>query len=176
MLLLFVSLIGVSSIMKFYNRLIGTAGGIFIGAMMFLIVAEVLSRLFLGSSIEGTIEIVGMFLALSVFLGFSPCEEGNHHIRVILVLSRLPTKLASTINIFVYILAFLTVVVITWQVGLDALSSLKIKEVLPGAKIHVPVYPAKIAAFIGYLSFCFQLLINLILKIKDDKKEGSLAE
>ncbi len=46
-------------------KALGTIGGLAIAAMMMLILVEVLSRLFLDSSIEGAIEIVGIFLSLS---------------------------------------------------------------------------------------------------------------
>jgi len=157
---------GASQAMKFINKLFGSAGGILIGAMMLLVVAEVSSRLFWGSSIEGTIEIVGMFLALAVFFGFSPCEEDGKHVRVELVAARLPQKIRICLDIFVYIVAIVVVAAITWQVGLDTLSSWSIREVLPGAKVQVPVYPAKTAAFIGYLAFCVQLTVSLVTKIR----------
>ncbi len=152
--------------MKFINKLFGSAGGILIGAMMLLVVAEVSSRLFWGSSIEGTIEIVGMFLALAVFFGFSPCEEDGKHVRVELVAARLPKKVRDYLDIVVYMIAIVVVAVITWQVGLDTLSSWSIREVLPGAKVQVPVYPAKTAAFIGYLAFFVQLMVSMVGKIK----------
>jgi len=59
-----------------------------------------------------------------------------------------------------YFLALVVVGVMVWQVGLDAYSSLVIREVLPGAELEVPVYPAKISAFIGFFAFGIQLLIN----------------
>ncbi|MBW1736678.1 MAG: TRAP transporter small permease [Deltaproteobacteria bacterium] len=142
-------------------KMLGTLGGLAIGAMMLLILAEVLSRLFLGSSIEGTIEIVGMSLALAVFLGFAPCEQSHDHVRVELLRSRLKQRPQLALDIATYLLALLTVGVMTWQVGLDAYSSLLAREVLPGAELEVPVYPAKISAFIGFMAFGGQLLINL---------------
>lgn len=152
--------------MKYCNKVMGTAGGIFIGTMMLLIVAEVLSRLFLRGSIEGAIEIVGIFLALAVFLGFSPCEEGDSHVRVELVVGRLPHKFRTALNIVVYMFAIGIVAVTAWQVGLDALSSCKIREVLPGANVQVPVYPAKVVAFVAYGVFCFQLVVSLMNRAK----------
>jgi len=161
--------------MGFYNRMMGTIGGILIGAMMLLVVTEVLSRLLVGRSIEGTIEIVGIFLALAVFFGFSPCEEEKSHVRVELLLRRLPESFSFVLNTGAYILAIFTVAVMAWQVGLNALSAWKVKEVLPGAKVHVPVYPAKAAAFVGYLAFCLQLCLSFFLIVRSRKEARSNA-
>jgi len=161
--------------MGLYNKLMGTIGGILIGAMMLLIVTEVLSRLLVGRSIEGTVEIVGIFLALAVFFGFSPCEEEKSHVRVELLLRRLPDSFSFALNIGAYILAIFTVAVMAWQVGLNALSAWKVKEVLPGAKVQVPVYPAKAAAFVGYLAFCLQLCVSLFFMVRSRKGPRSHA-
>jgi TRAP-type C4-dicarboxylate transport system permease small subunit len=144
---------------KFIEAL-GTIGGLAIAAMMMLILAEVLSRLFLNSSIEGTIEIVGIFLSLSVFLGLAPCEQTNHHVRVELLRMRLGYRQRLILDLLSYILALVVVGTMAWQVGLDAYSSFMTREVLPGAELEVPVYPAKISAFIGFFAFGIQLLIN----------------
>jgi TRAP-type C4-dicarboxylate transport system permease small subunit len=141
-------------------KALGTIGGLAIAAMMMLILAEVLSRLFLDSSIEGAIEIVGIFLSLSVFLGLAACEQTNHHVRVELLRMRLSYRKKMILDLLSYFLALVVVGVMVWQVGLDAYSSFVIREVLPGAELEVPVYPAKISAFIGFFAFGIQLLIN----------------
>lgn len=152
--------------MRIFNRLMGSTGGFLVGAMMVLTVAEVLSRIFLKSSIEGMIELQCVIFALAVFFGFSPCEEKNSHVKVELITTNLPEKVSIPLEIVVYLLAITIVSVTAWQVGLDALASWEIREVLPGANVRVPVYPAKIGAFIGYLAFCFQLAVNLISKLR----------
>ena len=78
--------------MRFFNKIMGSIGGFVVAAMMLLIVAEVSSRLFFKTSIEGSIELECVFFALAVFFGFSPCEEKNAHVRVQLLIMRLPAK------------------------------------------------------------------------------------
>ena len=120
----------------------------------------------LKASIEGVIELQCVFFALVVFFGFSPCEEKDAHVKVNLVTTRLPAKFSLPLEIVVYLLAIAIVSVSGWQLGLDAATSWEIREALPGAKVQVPVYPAKIAAFLGYLAFCLQLIINLVSKLR----------
>ena len=143
----------------------GSAGGFLVGIMMFLTVAEVLSRIFLKASIEGIIELQCVFFALVVFFGFSPCEEKDAHVKVNLVTIHLPMKFSLPLDIVVYLLAILIVSVSGWQLGLDAATSWEIREALPGAMVQVPVYPAKIAAFVGYLAFCLQLVLHILFRV-----------
>ena len=129
--------------------------------MMLLILAEVLSRLFLGTSIEGAIEVTGIFLSLAVFLGFAPCEQGGYHIRVELLRQKMNPGAIRRLDRAVYVVALLIAGTMAWQVGRDAWISLRTLEMLPGAHFQVPVYPAKISAFIGFTAFALQLAVNL---------------
>jgi len=159
--------------MTYHNKIMAYLGGFTIGAMMLLVVSEVLCRLFLGQSIEGTIEIVSVCLALAIFLGYSPCEQVDHHVKVELIVRLLPEKIKLVMDVIVYLLAVGIVVISTWQVGLEALASWQIRETLPGAEFQVPVYPAKAVCFIGYLAFSIQLVFSLIRIIK---KRNAKAE
>lgn len=148
--------------MTIRNRIAATIGSLLIFLIMLLLVVEVVSRLIFGASIEGVIEIVGIFLALSVFAGFSPCEEVKQHVRAELVVQRLPVRVARIFKIVIYILAVVTVAVMSWQTALNFLDSYNIREALPGARLQVPVYWAKGGVFVGFVLFLIQLIISLI--------------
>jgi TRAP-type C4-dicarboxylate transport system permease small subunit len=152
--------------MRIYNRVAATIGSLLILFMMLLLVVEVISRLVFGSSIEGVIEIVGIFLALAVFAGFSPCEEAKQHVRAELIVQRLPVGAAGIVKIVVYVLAVITVAVMSWQTGLNFLNSYSIREALPGARLQMPVYWAKGGVFLGFLLFLVQLTITLIRSVR----------
>jgi len=152
--------------MRYVNKLMATAGGGLIAVIMFVIVAEVLSRSFAGRSVEGSFEIVGLCLALCIFLSFSPCEEADGHIKVRLLEERLPIKIRAYQNVVVYTLAFVVFAIVTWQVGRNAISSFQVGEVLPGAHFRVPVYPAKLVSVVGLGIFCIQLFVGLIRRVR----------
>jgi TRAP-type C4-dicarboxylate transport system permease small subunit len=158
--------------MTIRNRIAATVGSSLIFLIMFLLVIEVVSRMIFGSSIEGVIEIVGIFLALSVFAGFSPCEEVKQHVSAELVVQRLPVRVARIIKIVMYILAVVTVAVMSWQTGLDFLNSYSIREALPGARLQVPVYWAKGGVFVGFVLFLIQLMVSLIGLTTNHKNNG----
>jgi TRAP-type C4-dicarboxylate transport system permease small subunit len=157
-------------------RALGYLGGFAIAAMMVLIVGEVLSRALLGQSIPGALEIVGIFLSLAVFLGFAPSEQAHQHVRVELLRDRLGPARRSTLDLLGSLAGFVVVAVVTWAVGVDAYSSFAIREVLPGAAWEVPVYPAKIGAFIGFLAFGLQLLRNTVARVRSGAADSGDGE
>lgn len=155
--------------MTIRNKILATIGSLLIFLIMILLVIEVISRFFFGASIEGVIEIVGIFLALSVFAGFSPCEEGRQHVSAQLVIQRLSARTARIVKIFVYILAVITVAVMSWQTVLNFYDSYSIREALPGASFQMPVYWAKAGVFIGFIMFLIQLIVSLIRLLEKSK-------
>jgi len=148
--------------MTIRNRILATIGSMLIFLIMILLVIEVVSRFLFGASIEGVIEIVGIFLALSVFAGFSPCEEAKQHVSAQLVVQRLPAPVARIIQLCVYVLAVVTVAVMSWQTALNFYDSYSIREALPGASFQMPVYWAKGGVFIGFVLFLVQLIITMV--------------
>ncbi|HOP86712.1 MAG TPA: TRAP transporter small permease [Syntrophorhabdaceae bacterium] len=155
--------------MTIRNKILATIGSLLIFLIMILLVIEVISRFVFGASIEGVIEIVGIFLALSVFAGFSPCEEGRQHVSAQLVIQRLSARTARIVKIFVYILAVITVAVMSWQTVLNFYDSYSIREALPGASFQMPVYWAKAGVFIGFIMFLIQLIVSLIRLLEKSK-------
>ncbi len=148
--------------MTIRNRISATIGSMLIFLIMILLVIEVVSRFIFGASIEGVIEIVGIFLALSVFAGFSPCEEAMQHVSAQLVVQRLPARAALIVKTIVYVLAVVTVAVMSWQTALNFYDSYSIREALPGASFQMPVYWAKGGVFVGFVLFLIQLIISLV--------------
>ncbi len=148
--------------MTIRNRISATIGSMLIFLIMILLVVEVVSRFAFGASIEGVIEIVGIFLALSVFAGFSPCEEAKQHVSAQLVVQRLPARAARIVKICVYVLAVITVAAMSWQTALNFFDSYSIREALPGASFQMPVYWAKGGVFVGFVLFLVQLIISLL--------------
>ena len=160
--------------MTLRNRIAATVGSLLISLIMLLLIFEVLSRFIFGASIEGVIEIVGIFLALSVFAGFSPCEEAKQHVRAELVVQRLPAQVARVFTVAIYIVAIITVAVMSWQTALDFFNSFSTREALPGARVQVPVYWAKGGVFVGFVLLLIQLIVSVLQLY--DKKRKSLDE
>jgi TRAP-type transport system small permease protein len=151
--------------MKHINRFVGRIGGLIIALIMVMTVTQVVSRSLFGVSLESSIEMIGLLLALSVFLGLSPCEENDAHIKVDIVTMRLPRRVMVVLECFVYFIALLTALTITYQIGKETVIAWQTMESIPGSGIRLPTYPAKLVSFFGFLLFDIQLTISFLTRV-----------
>lgn len=140
------------------NAFSSIISGLLVFCIMILLSAEIVCRK-LGQPIPGTIEIAGFALAGIVFLGLSRCEEVHEHVRVEFLVVRYPPAIRRWAEIFIHLLGFIIYGIMTWQTGLEAISSWKTLEVVPGL-VPLPVYPAKTIVSIGCAMISIQLLVN----------------
>ena len=139
--------------------------GIVSGSILFLIVLtivpDVLGRYLFNSPIAGILELNETLIVFCVFLGLGWTQVQRGHVRMELVLSRLPTAPQTFFNLIVWLIAFAFVSIMTIMTSKQAYISLKISEHTLGM-ISFPVWPAKIALAIGCLFLSLQLLRDTI--------------
>jgi TRAP-type C4-dicarboxylate transport system permease small subunit len=162
--------------MKRYNRLSSIISSTLILILGVVIILEVLNRAIFRGSIPGSNEIVGLCLGLVIFLSFSPTEEKKGHVRLLILISRLPKTLARALNTFVYLIAIATVGFAAWCIGGDAVNSVLVQESLPTAVYLVPIYHAKAIAALGMLMFFIQLTYNAVNYMKFSEEKSGEAE
>ena len=151
-------------ILKKLNHFFAELSAWLLSIIMFLFALNLIVR-FLGFPLEGLVE-TGMFTFIAVvFLGISHCEELDNHINVGFLLTKLPEKTHSRLEIFNYSVVAIVSVFITYAVFLSALESIVRKEAMSGT-IPLPLFPVKTAIFIGSLIFLFQVLYKLFVLIK----------
>ncbi|CAK7072531.1 MAG: hypothetical protein DELT_01947 [Desulfovibrio sp.] len=79
------------------NNVLGWLAGFCIASASFLILAEVVSRVFWGSSLQVTTEYTGYLMAVSSFLGLGYVQKTKGHIRMDLI-DLLRTKFPGVIR------------------------------------------------------------------------------
>lgn len=161
--------------MRRYNWLASMISSTLILCLAVVIIFEVLNRAIFRSSIPGSAEIVGLCLALVIFLSFSPTEGKKAHVRLQLLISRLPGRYGRVLNTFTYILAICTVGFMAWCVGGDAINSVKVQESLPTAVFLVPLYHTKVIAAFGIIMFFIQLIYNTVDYLKSGEEKTGRA-
>ncbi|MBW2066345.1 MAG: TRAP transporter small permease subunit, partial [Deltaproteobacteria bacterium] len=88
------------------SRVINGAGVFLLLAIMFLLVAEVISRRFFSRSFTGTYEVVQFMLVTLVFLGVAYTGTKKDHIVVDLVLSRFSPRFQHLVDSLTTFLSF----------------------------------------------------------------------
>jgi TRAP-type C4-dicarboxylate transport system permease small subunit len=135
-----------------------------IGIMMVLMVADALSRKFIGS-IPGGYNTTIALLTILVFFPMGYVQMKKAHIVVDLVTSRLNERTAAILRIITSIMAVLVFVVLTWACGQKAWSSTLSREEWMGL-IYYPAWPFRWTLPIGMGIFALQMVLTSIDEIK----------
>ena len=126
---------------------------------------EVVGRRYLGFSLQGVDEIGGYLMALVVATGFSAALCDNAHIRIDLLLPRLPRRLTLWLHVAAVASLSAFASMLVWQGATLLAESNKLKAVAP-TPLHTPlVIPQGIwlAALTFFLVACFAFLGRILL-------------
>lgn len=97
----------------------------------FAVGVEIVGRRFLGFSLQGVDEIGGYLMALIVAIGFSCALYSESHIRIDILLPRLPRRLTLWLNAATLGALILFGVFLVWRGSDVLLQSYKLKSVAP---------------------------------------------
>jgi len=128
--------------------------------MMAQNVAGVLLNNFLGTPIEGNLEIVSSYhMVLVVFLPLAYVELKHEHISADLFVRLMSAKMQRTIYIFGSLISILFFSILTLQTFKDAINAWLIDEVLMGS-MYISIWPAKFSLPIGFLAIILVLILH----------------
>jgi len=139
--------------------LANVAGCIILG-MMSLTVIEITLRKLSGRSIEGVFEGVELMIVAIVYLGLAHVQSLEEHVRVELLITRVPFKARQILEALNILLALAFFSLATWMTGKQAWESWLIRETtfLPAA---LPVWLARGLVTIGFFFLWMRLIIQL---------------
>lgn len=137
--------------------LLGVLAAILLILEVLLVSAAVLQREFSIVMLTGTTEYVDVLLAALAFCSLAYAQRSGAHVKVDFVLSRMPTRTASSLGIGgglcgVVVLAWLTYA--TFQSGLHAY---EIREVRFGL-LALPVWPVKLLIPLALAAWTVEML------------------
>jgi len=144
-------------------------GAIPLMIMMIIVTCNSLGRAFFRTPVTGTIEIAGLagVIVVAAAVCFTAQERAN--VAVDVLMSRLKPKAKRIINTFTSALSLGAVVFLFFAVTLDALKSLKLKEVT--MTMNLPTSPFKFVWAAGVFILACYLLIHLIRTIRGKDKQ-----
>ncbi|TDW30071.1 TRAP transporter small permease subunit [Cryobacterium psychrophilum] len=131
-----------------------------IAFMMVATVADVASRYFTGAPIPGVTEVGEVLMVTSVFLGLAFAEYRNAHVRVTIVLEKLPPRLAAMISSVCMLLVLVTLAWMVWVTTGRALESIEQNEFRFGL-VQIPVWPGRVAIALGFAAYFFEAVLRL---------------
>ena len=130
--------------------------GLFLALMLLITVADIIARV-VWKPIIGVWEIVALLLVPVVFMAFSYALLTDSHIKVTVLVDRLPARIQNSLAGVVSLMGSLVIGLISWRLFIWAHQSWVIKEPNWGS-IDVPMYPVKFLAALGCVPFAFLFL------------------
>ena len=129
------------------------------GIMLFLGSADVLGRYLFNRPVSGTYEIFGVLLPCIVLLGLAYAQAERAHVRITMVLERLPPFLQRIFNILTTLIAIVITILIGWhgfELSMQFLDSGKLIDT-----IFVPKWIPQLVVPLGALALFLVLLVQL---------------
>jgi TRAP-type C4-dicarboxylate transport system permease small subunit len=150
-----------------YRKIIDTTSNVcnvisqvFVGIMIFLVAADAAGRYLLNHPIPGALEITELMMVFIVFLAFAYVESKDGHVRVDLVISRLPRKVRPYIYCLDTVITLGIVAIMAWQSVLYSLELRQSGNV--SAYWGMRISPFLWVVAFGCLLFCLQLILKIL--------------
>ena len=142
-------------------HILGYAGAIAIGIMLFVTVADVIGRRAFNAPVLGSNEISQTMMLITVFFCIAYCEFTRSHITIGIIVDRLPKKTQNVIDSITYLIFLVTASWLSRQLfiyGLDV-----IKQNVVSGTLAIPVFPFVFLAFIGCVILSLTVLAHFLI-------------
>lgn len=150
---------------KLHRRLSISVSGFLTLVITFLLIGDAFSRTVLGNPIKGAIEICETIMVWIIFSAVTYALITGTHVRVILVLNRLPSRVQLRFESFSNIVGFISFAIFAWAGWRFFWVSL-VEWRLPMAPLGVPLFIGAVFLPIGCALMSLQFLINFIATLR----------
>ena len=150
----------VQSILQKITRGFCYLGMLLLIPMMLLTSAEVVSRGVFSLPIPGTVELSSFFLAVFILLGIAYTQQQKGHVRVTILTSKLPEKIAAALDCFTTLLCLLTVSIVVWQGWVVAHDEQGITDML-----RIPDLPFRLLVCVAGITLWLEMFIDLLASL-----------
>ena len=142
---------------------------LFIALMALHITLDVALRYFIGTSFQGTLEVVSFYyMVCAIFLSLAYVEYKREHICVDVVVNRLPESWHLPLYVFGCLLGILYFAMLGYQSGVDAWRATQSQETAM-ANFTFYVWPSRWALPLGFFAICIATFANMIKAIAQGK-------
>ena len=156
-------LTSIENVLSRINTVVVAACGILLFLFMLMEVGDVSGRYLFLSPVPGTREIGEIVLAYVVFMGWAAVLANNQHIRVLLLVDRLPLRWQAWLELVALLVGLAMILPIAYYSFELALKSYITKEI--AFTYAIPRWPGKTALFIGSSLFAIQFLIMFLSRL-----------
>jgi len=155
---------------KIFDKILQNAergSGYLLFAMMVCIVINATGRTLAGWGIPDDVEILSLAYVGVIFLALAPAQRNREHVRVELLVSRLPPKARRISSVFSSCLELFLFVLLVWQSYVALTVALEAGEDF-GIIISVPTAPARVVLLVGLVLMIVQVARDLVSNLKGE--------
>lgn len=133
-------------------------GGMFVMIpLMLLTSADVIGRGVFNKPLPGTTEISSLFLVVFILSGLAYTHQLRGHVRVTMLLERLPSKWALVVNALTILMSMLILFAVAWQGWVLAWEQNTVTDMM-----RIPQRPFRILVSVAALAFFLEMLLDLL--------------
>lgn len=140
---------------------LGYVGMFFLIPMMLLTSGEVVGRAIWSRPIPGSMELSSYLLAIFILLGVAYTHQVKGHVRVTMLVSRLPERIAQILEIITTLLSLFIIAVMTWQGWVVGMEERTVSDML-----RIPQFPFRLLVSVTGFFLCLELILDLIDSLK----------
>ena len=133
--------------------------------MMGLGTIDVVSRYLLNRPILGTLETFEILLPAIVLLGLGYTQESRAHVRMEILVSHLPFRTQTVLNLLTNACALLISVLILWRGWVLTIGYWRMGRTIP--TIEVPMFLPQLLVPLGALLLSLVLIVQMLQGISD---------
>ena len=146
------------NIIQTTTRALGYVGMAVIVPMMLLISADATCRDLLSRPVPGRrFEISSLMLSVFVLLGLAYTQQTKGHVRVTMLIERLPARWGEAINIFTTLLSMFIIAIMCWQGIVVAFEASAVTDML-----RIPHLPFRLLVTVGGLFLVLEFFFDLV--------------
>lgn len=154
---------GLDAVLQTTENALGWIGKIALFAMMLLVSADAGGRYFFNSPVSGVYEITEFYLMMAVvFLGLAMTQTAGGHVRVELLVERLPTGVQRLLEILFLLVTLVVFALVAYGAARTSLQNIELNRWTTGV-VAIPTGPSWAIAAIGSAAFCLRLLFQAIM-------------
>ena len=133
------------------------SGGMFLLIpMMLLTTVDVIGRAVWMRPIPGAVELSSYMLNVFILLGVAYTHQAKGHVRVSMLISRLPEQAETILDIIATLLSLFILAILAWQGWVVGIEEMSVSDML-----RIPQMPFRLLVSLAGLFLCLELLIDL---------------
>ena len=138
------------------TRVLAYVGMAFIVPMMLLTSMDAAGRDIFSRPVRGAFELSSLMLSIFILLGLAYTQQMKDHVRVTILIDRLPVRLSCIITILTTLLCMFIVAAMSWQGVIVAYESSSVTDML-----RIPQFPFRLLVTVGGILLFFGIPVRL---------------